>query len=338
MKVDEFQMTVEEVIAEVEHVTSLTPSGIECWYSWEPRRHYKLRWTPDPVWVEPDPVRNPGSLVDARCRPYMGMSEWREVPSVTSVLGVLDKPALVWWGMKVGIEGVRTLAAQALGIEGHNGLGASHEEIGRWLVDHDIAGHVAQLTENKLTVNHQKDSAAKRGVNVHSAFERWAEDQSYRPVVDSYPETEQGYIRGLNAFLDDLGEVEDVESEVMVGSISHGFAGRYDLRFTSTPAFDEKTVVTKVYPKRDAKRSVLPTGRFLVDLKTSKNVYPSHGAQLAAYELASVECGYGSTDHRAVIHVTQDGKYEFVQTSATADDFLSIFACYQTMQRAKGWF
>lgn len=193
------------------------------------------------------------------------------------------------------------------------------------------------LVEERLTVNHVKDKASTRGVNVHSAFEKWAEDQSYRPVVDTYPETEQGYIRGLIAFLDDLGEVENVESEVMVGSIQHGFAGRYDLRFASPPAFDEKTVVTKVYPKRDAKRSVLPTGKFLVDLKTSKGIYPTHALQLAAYEMASVECGYGPTDHRAVVHVTADGKYELVLTHASPEDFLSVLSAHQTMQNAKGW-
>jgi hypothetical protein len=34
---------------------------------------------------------------------------WREVPSVTTVLGILDKPGLPWWGMKIGVEGVLEL-------------------------------------------------------------------------------------------------------------------------------------------------------------------------------------------------------------------------------------
>lgn len=305
MKVDEFLHPVEEKVeAEVEHVTSLTPSGIECWYSWEPRRHYKVRFKPT--------------------ERETALSEWVEVPSVTSVLNVLDKSgALSWWSMRVGIGAVieldkRKILPTAVG-------------------DYTLPDLERLVVDNKLSINHQTASAATRGVNVHSAFERWADDQSYRPVVDAYPETEQGYIRGLVAFLDDLGEVEDVESEVMVGSIVHGFAGRYDLRFTSTPAFDEKTVVTKVYPKRDPKRSVLPTGKFLVDLKTSKGIYPTHALQLAAYEMASVECGYGPTDHRAVVHVTANGKYELVLTHASPEDFLSVLGAHQTMQAAKGW-
>lgn len=190
------------------------------------------------------------------------------------------------------------------------------------------------LVEERLTVNHVKDKASTRGVNVHSAFEKWAEDQSYRPIVDTYPETEQGYIKGLISFLDDLGEVEDVESEVMVGSIQHGFAGRYDVRMTLP---EPREMVTRIYPKRAAKREIVPAGRWLDDVKTSKNVYPSHAAQLAGYELASVEDGYGATDFQAVIHLTNDGRYEFVRTHATADDFLSILAAHNTMSKSKGW-
>ena len=32
-----------------------------------------------------------------------------EVPSVTTVLGCLDKPALPYWGNKIGVEGVLEL-------------------------------------------------------------------------------------------------------------------------------------------------------------------------------------------------------------------------------------
>lgn len=338
MRVDEFLHPVEETVKEVEvvepeHVTSLTPSGIECWYSWEPRRHYKLREhiTPEDV-AFPRLMELGGHAKDERGS-FVG--DWREVPSVTTVLNVLDKSgALTWWGMKVGVEGFLKLLTDDDGpicttFDGYHVVECPGGDIA--LATDDI---VALLTKHKLTVNHVKDKASTRGVNVHSAFERWAEDQSYRPVVDTYPETEQGYIRGLISFLDDLGEVEDVESEVMVGSIVHGFAGRYDVRMVLP---EPREMVTRIYPKRAPKREIVPAGRWLKDVKTSKNVYPSHAAQLAGYELGSVEDGYGETDYQAVIHLTDDGRYELVRTYATADDFLSILAAYQTMQGAKGW-
>jgi hypothetical protein len=92
-------------------------------------------------------------------------------------------------------------------------------------------------------------------------------------------------------------------------------------------------MVTKVYPKRANKVEELPGGRYLLDLKTSSGVYQSHALQLAAYEGASVECGYEPTDYRAVIHVTKTGEYELVVTSATLEDFLAVRKTYEVLQR-----
>jgi len=323
MKVDEFLSNrdpgdetdhVEKTDPDFLHVTSLTPSGIEVLYSWSPKRLYRVRDI---------------NIADSQKTP---LTEWREVPSVTNVLGILDKSgALTWWGMKIGVEGVLALAGSGIlrsdGLDLYSTVGSDRT----WATTESVVG---LLTENKLTVNHVKDKAADRGVNVHSALEGWAVDQSFRANPDLYEEHERGYIVGLNKFLDDLLEAEGVQAEVMVGSLNHGFAGRYDLRlFLSSP----HELVTKTYPKRNDKREVVPAGMYLLDLKTSKGVYSSHALQLAAYELASVECGYGETDYRVVIHVTEDGRYEFVRTHAEPEDFLSVLAAYTTMQGAKSW-
>ena len=50
--------------------TTTTPSGIEISFQWEPKRKYQVRY---------------------RSHEYEGDDLWREVPSVTTVLGVLDK-------------------------------------------------------------------------------------------------------------------------------------------------------------------------------------------------------------------------------------------------------
>ena len=78
----------------------------------------------------------------------------------------------------------------------------------------------------------------------------------------------------------------------------------------------------------------VPAGSYLLDLKTSKRVYETHFLQLEAYEQASVECGYGPTDHRGVIHVTEDGRYEFVlNTDWTFEDFKSVRQTYSVMHQ-----
>ena len=287
---------------EPEHVTSLTPSGTEIWYQWEPRL-YKVCYR------------------GGNRPPFEEEGVWREVPSVTKVLDVLDKSgALTWWGMRVGIQGVIELWNRLF-------MGADPS--------HYTLEHLERLiVEQKLSTNHVKDKAADRGTNIHKAFEAWAVDPSFRPDPNVYPENEQGYVFGLNEFFDHLDEVADIQAEVMVGSVEYGFAGRYDCRLTMPYG---ATMVVKTYPKRKPKVEEIPAGKYLLDLKTSKGVYDSHALQLAAYELASVECGYGPTDYRAVVHVTEDGRYELVRTYATADDFLNILVAYQTMQGARGW-
>ena len=267
---------------EEQSTTTVTPSGVEIQYVWAPRRLYRLNGT--------------------------------EVPSVTTVLDVLEKPQLVWWGMKVGVEGVRELA----------------------LRDYDTAGMdvdqvVALLTEHKLTVNHQRDKAADRGVNVHGALEAWCNNGEL-PEPPDYAENERGYVEGLNGFLMNVLLATDytkTQQELMVGSLQHSYAGRFDLVLTLSKPVE---VVTKIYPKRAPKIEEIPAGRYLLDLKTSKGIYNTHYLQLEAYEAAAVECGYAPTDHRGVVHVTADGRYELALNKDWCfEDFLAVRACYQVM-------
>lgn len=133
-----------------------------------------------------------------------------EVPSVTTILQVLQKGSLPWWGMTVGVEGMRTLIMDQvlLGDEGT-------EEI------------VRLLTEHKLTVNHVRDKAATRGTGVHKALEMWMREKRI-PRPSEFPEEERGYVVGLAKALLALNPVPQ-KMEVMVASETHGYAGTFDL-------------------------------------------------------------------------------------------------------------
>lgn len=233
------------------------------------------------------------------------------VPSVTSILGVLDKPALPWWGMKVGVQGVLAL-----------------QEKGAFPLVPDADSVVSLLTEHKLTVNHVRDKAGQRGVTVHDALEKWALDGTV-PNPDRWPDEQSGYVHGLVSFLE-AAAPEPQQTEVMVGSRTHKYAGRYDLRCT----IGERRLCTML--KKDAiVDSDFPGGRVLLDLKTTGNVYPEQFLQLEAYEVAGVECGYDPTDFRAVLHVTQDGLYQFRVSPASGEDFLAVKACYDATTALK---
>lgn len=292
-------------------VTSVTtPSGIVVEYESQPKRLYRVNGA--------------------------------EVPSVTTALDCLSKPALTWWGMKIGVAGVQTLISKRLIHHGVMGPTSGSQPC---LIENDYGsdGHIYTvvsddriielLTQYKLTVNHVRDAAGERGVTVHDALEKWAMGGVIN--LDDYEGEEQGYVRGLLAFLED-SEIEPLACEVMVGSDEYGYAGRFDLRCASTNLMPTRAVVTKLFPVKAPKMDALPVGEGILDLKTSKGVYGSHFLQLEAYEHASKECGYAPTDWRAVLRVTPDGKYEFRQVKdVNINDFLSVLQTYKAVARAE---
>lgn len=292
-----------------EGVISRTPSGLEVYFQWKPKRLYKVRH------IESDGA--PGSEDDG----------WITVPSVTTVLDVLHKPALTWWGQGIGIQGVLTLLERGRLIPDDLALMVANP------TEHDVEFITGLLTEEKLTTNHVRDKAGERGQSAHDLFERWAKTGAI-PDERIVPLAEQGYTIGVKKFLADSGLVPDA-SEVTVGSIEHEFAGRYDLR----AHFErDARVVARRMDSGKLHYTEIPAGvTILGDLKTSKHVYDNHFIQLEAYEGAGVEDGYDPTDARGVLHVFPDGGYEFIRSDARYEHFLGILAAHRAMEEVKGW-
>ncbi len=299
---------------------AVTPNGMGIIFQWEPKRSYRVRSGP----VAKDQEHLAPLLQDG----------WSEVPSVTEVLDVLDKKGLPWWGMKVGVEGAIKLhntgklrpavmpdaAYPLLAIQGDM----------EQLVVATTENVIDLLTANKLTVNHVRDQAGERGRAVHDALELWAKNGTM-PDPAMFPPEEAGYVIGLVQFLNDTKAIPHA-CEVMVGSIKHGYAGRYDVRLEIP---EECQVVFHRTPVRGPQYAILSPGHLLADLKTSKGVYPSHSRQLEAYEEASVECGYDPTDARGILHVGADGTYEFVRSSAVFEDFRVVLDVWKSDQAMK---
>src|SRR5581483_497187 len=284
--------------------TETTPSGIIVEYQAQPKRLYRVNGV--------------------------------EVPSVTTVLGVLDKPALPWWGMKIGVQGVLELWNQGeidSAIDWvERATVASLVITSEPVKPATLENVVDLLTKNKLTVNHVRDKAGDRGLAVHDVFEQWAAGYpNDLPIVwEEDLGDQKGYLDGLEKFIK-AANPEPLAAEVMVGSVLHGFAGRYDIRLR---LHEPMEVVVKALKK--PKTETIPAGTYLFDLKTSSGVYPNtHFRQLEAYEEASVECGYEPTDARYVIHVKSDGTYQFVKSTADFEDFLAVLEVYQSNQRLK---
>lgn len=280
----------------------VTPSGVEIRYGVKPKRCYQVRKT--------------------------ARSKWIDVPSVTTVLDCLSKGGLTVWGQRVGIQGVLSLFADGLIQAAQTAEGvrlACSDPAG--LVVADVPRVEALMKAAKLTVSHVRDAAGDRGQNVHDAFEAWAEE-GIQPDPSLFPEHEQGYVEGLRKFIQESGAVA-VANEVMVGSVKHGYAGRYDVDIQYP---EDVEIVVHHTPVRGAKRELLKAGIYTDDLKTSANVYSSHFKQLAAYAEARIECGYPPTSGQGVIHVDANGNYKRVTSPATFKHFKTTLAEWKAQQ------
>lgn len=288
-----------------------TPSGIEIAY-WAARkkprifRQYQIRHNEGPVQVDGDHHEDSATA-------------WQQVPSVSSISDLVSDPGgLIWWAMTVGVAGALQLFNQGMlmpaevNIAGRRQLVLAEKkaELPSVVGPQEI---VSLLQQAQLTTSDVRDTAGKRGQSAHDAFEIWRETGEL-PNPSLYPASEEGYVLGLRRALEDLA-MTPLRGEVMVASIEHKYAGRYDLE----ARIDEpRQVVAHHTPARGPQHTEVQPGTGLLDLKTSKYVMPDHAFQLEGYEICRVECGYDPTDFRAVVHVTEDGKYRFVRTDQWA--------------------
>lgn len=241
-----------------------------------------------------------------------------EILSVTQALGILDKSGpLVGWAAKTTVAGLHAMLSDPDGIRICTGCWhATHEDDchtpdcadGRlipWALPADprkLQNDLRNLHLDHTSVMHD---AQYRGTATHKVLEDWI-DHGTLPNLADFPEAWRGWIRALAAWLA-AEQPEFLESELVVGSKTHGFAGKRD-------------TVCRI---RDKKR-----GNALIDAKTSKGIYPSsHFRQLAAYELAGVESGEDPTDSQGILRLAPDGSWEvgWLQDVAPVDSFKRAF-------------
>lgn len=156
-----------------------------------------------------------------------------------------------------------------------------------------------------------RNAAAKRGTQVHLAFRDWA--MGCPPDPFDYPDLD-GFLEGLERFID-ANDPDFHDSERWTASLRYKYAGTLDAFCT--------------FRKGKYKGA---TAR--IDLKTGR-IYPeSHWPQLEAYEAAEIERGGGASDARLVLAV-KEGKYRFVESTDTFQDFKVLLRHYESIQARK---
>jgi hypothetical protein len=225
-----------------------------------------------------------------------------KVPSVTTVLGCLDKPGLPYAAEKLTVEGMLTLdenvasvehAVNALYAEGLRFFQQWAKKGSRGTEVHDL---LARLITGQLVL---RDTLTDAAVNYADALIEWYDRES--------PET--------------------VQSEVMVASKVHQVAGRFDwlgvlpmVHWDALIRLDLKTV--ERMPR-------YPNGNI-------RPPYPENLAQLAGYELCARESGHPASDYQAVLRVDQEGTTDLFVTVVDPAHFLSILGAYRGISAVKG--
>ena len=119
------------------------------------------------------------------------------VPGVTSVIGIVDKPALKWASAKIA---ARTAAENI------------HEMT-------DLDEYVKECTGE---FDRQWREKAKRGNRVHEVAEKWA-----RGETAEVPHSDQGFVDALASFYSDHSPVTVMAERVVIHSLMH-YGGRFD--------------------------------------------------------------------------------------------------------------
>lgn len=151
------------------------------------------------------------------------------LPSVTNVIGILDKPQLTKWKM-------REVAKAAIAIPGPQG-----EEPVERFADRAIEAAMSQVSD-----------AADLGTKIHNAIENLMRGSAEEPSAEMRP-----YVKPVLDWMRKVG-VKVTHSEIVLVNAVHGFAGRVDALFTWGDGFgkhgilDFKTKKTKPDEKVEA--------------------------------------------------------------------------------------
>lgn len=165
---------------------------------------------------------------------------------------------------------------------------------------------VSAIRNNRLSVYHIRDEKGEEGKAVHKAMENYAK-LGQVPDLGKYPLSVRPKIRALATFILDV-RPRILESEIRVASLQYGYAGTFDLRV-----------------------EIAGLGEGIIDVKTGKRIYTdSQFPQLAAYEQASIECGYNPTAFQAILHLDANGEYSLVKSTDTFEDFEVLLRHYQS--------
>jgi hypothetical protein len=225
------------------------------------------------------------------------------VPGVTTILGVLDKPAIPKWAATQVAEYV---ADNPDGVETLRAMGRN-----------------PMVQALKGLPWAKRDTAAVRGTDVHDFAERIVKGETVE-----VPEHLAGYVEGAVAFMDDYG-IQPVLVEAVVGSREHRYAGKLDLVADSNrhprAIYDYKTTASGIYGTTAWQNAAYAFAEFYLSHDIGKGPEWPMPTQ-------DIEASFG-------VHLRPDGTYSVHPLKYgpdVFDEFVAIRAAYDANKRAVG--
>ena len=246
-------------------------------------------------------------------------------PSVTSILGVINKPALVPWAAKEERLAVSETAADLYAdLHGSTQLPRS---MFLTTLEHRLGktkAHVKALAK-----------AAEIGSAVHAKIE-WTLKRALGQRIGAEPVLTEAALWGFMAWEDWAKAIalQPQAIEQTVYSRTHAYAGTMDLSAT----LDAGALLGVLERQGAVDASVgdwlrtRATVTALIDFKTGKAVYPEAHLQSVAYQRALAEMGHGRVDGGLIVRlpkVTTDPGFEVAVVPPAREVFPTFLACRQ---------
>lgn len=257
-------------------------------------------------------MKLPKLLFDKTSHSYYLIKDGKqiEVPSVTTILGVIDKSApLIIWATRCMSDYI--LQSETMRPDNDGMIVVTKE------------GLKSLLDRAKIDYRSVKTDAADVGTQVHNYIEDFIHGKNPAP-----PSDERAH-RCAQMFIDWIKghEVKFLLSEQKLYSTKHNFCGTMDWLAEVTPCGDRTCC------------PFLIRSKVLGDIKTSKRIYDEYGLQLAAYKEAYEEISGDKVDARCIIRVGKDAEEIEVRYFTNQEmDFNTFLAAYTIYSARKNKF
>lgn len=240
-----------------------------------------------------------------------GIDKFDWLPSVTAVTGMLDKPALVPWATKMAVKHLREW------IETRDHREASKDDL------------IALFEEAGQRHERERKRAAEIGDQVHRFNEAYGLGLINGSAAPALPEEcEPEVMLGIKAFTDWVVQVKPkfVAAEKIVCSVKHGYTG----------IIDSIQEIPWGHYRVGGRIVLIKGGKYIVDYKTSKGIWPEAYIQTAAYQHAHQEESGDTLAGRIILRLdkeTGDVHFALVEGKKAFQRDFKTFACLLAAKR-----